>query len=454
MAVLPWVAAAATMTGCPRRQPTPDAFIGPGTDANIDADYIPDAHRVTADVPIDDANRDASTECAAVSVTAEVETLPVDIIWVVDNSSSMEPSVRQVQLGMNAFASRLATSGLDYRLIVLSLRGNGNVTLGGSTLYQLCVPPPVGGPGCADNAPRFHQVDMNIYSTQPLEQILGTLAQSRGYTVADSSPRTGGRGSAPWFELLRPRATKSIVVVTDDNARLCGGPQGCYSGGSWANTWSCSVAGATPFDQAEDFETYPGGASPWGGMRDLGPGLLTSAYDLPDTGPLFEGYTFNAIYGYGSDTDPRVACDECGSGSIVASPGPSYSTLVARTGGVRAQLCDGASAWGPFFERLATNVEETSRINCEVDLPPPPEGMFFQPDQVNVRIRTSGAGDLTIGRVPNAAACGVRGGWYYDNETEPTQVILCPTSCDRARVEVRTPGAGLDVSFGCDTIPA
>ena len=165
MAVLPWVAAAATMTGCPRRQPTPDAFIRPGTDANIDADFIPDAHRETADVPIPDANRDATTECAAVSVTAEVETLPVDIIWVVDNSSSMEPSVRQVQMGMNAFAARLATSGLDYRLIVLSLRGNGNVTLGGSTLYQLCVPPPVGGPGCADNAPRFHQIDMNIYST-------------------------------------------------------------------------------------------------------------------------------------------------------------------------------------------------------------------------------------------------------------------------------------------------
>ena len=276
-ATLPWMAAAAGLSGCPRRAPVPDAFIASGTDANLDVDRPIDTNRITPDVPMSDANSDASTECAAVSVTASVETLPVDIIWVVDNSSSMEPSVRQVQMGMNAFAARLATSSLDYRLIVLSLRGNGNVTLGGSTLYQLCVPPPVGGAACADNAPRFHQVDMNIYSTQPLEQILGTLAQSRGYTMADSNPRTGGRGSAPWFDLLRPRATKSIVVVTDDNARLCGGPQGCYSGGSWTNTWDCNVAGAVPFDQAQDFETYPGGASPWGGMRDLGPGLLTKA---------------------------------------------------------------------------------------------------------------------------------------------------------------------------------
>jgi hypothetical protein len=430
----------------------PDAFIGPGADANVDADRPIDAYRMTADVPVLDANRDATTECAAVEVTATVETLPVDIIWVVDNSASMEPSIRQVRDGMNAFAARLATSRLDYRLIVLSLRGNGNTMIGGSTLYQLCVPPPVGGPGCADNAPRFHQIDLNIYSTQPLEQILGTLAQSAGYTAAEG-PRMGGRGSEPWFDLLRPRATKSFVVVTDDNARLCGGPQGCYSSGSWTNTWSCSVAGATRFDQAEDFETYPGGPSPWGGSRNLGPGILTSAYDLPDTGPLFEGYTFNAIYGYGSDSDPRVACGECGSGSIIASPGPTYSTLVERTGGVRARLCDTATAWGPFFERLATNVVDTSRIDCQVDLPTPPDGMFFTPDRVNVTIETSGAGDITIGRVPNAAACGRSGGWYYDNEMTPTQVILCPTSCERARVEVRT-GASLKVGFGCESVPA
>jgi len=406
----------------------------------------PDAFFETPDAPRPDANEDASSECAAASVGALIERLPVDIIWVVDNSSSMAPAIAEVQSGMDAFARRLADSDLDYRLILLSLRGVGETTVAGSRRFQVCVPEPVAGPGCADNAPRFFQVEVDIKSTQPLEQVLGTLAQSAGYTVGQE------RGGPPWLDLLRPEATKSFVLVSDDNARLCGGPRGCdITAGS---PWTCGVAGATPFDQATDFETYPGGASPFSSTVQLGPGILTRAYDLPDTGPLFEGYVFNAIYGWGSDTDDGVACGECGiSGAIVSSPGPTYSALVRHTGGVRAQICDGPAAWAPFFESVANRVVETSRIDCEVAIPPPPDGMFFLADRVNVHLRGRARG-LAAGGVMGAPACNpTTGGWYYDAEAMPTSITLCPATCEVAREQVTTPESGVEVRFGCDSVP-
>lgn len=433
------------VAGCTRRElgDSPDAYVPSWPDAggsSVDVGIAPtDANRP-------DSAIDAASECASVSVAADVTRLPVDIIWVVDNSSSMASAIEQVQAGMNAFAARLAASDLDYRLIVLSLRGSGEATVNGGTRYRLCIPPPVGGAACADNAPRFYQREVDIKSTQPLEQILGTLAQSAGFREGDE------RGCAPWRDLLRAEATKSIVLVTDDNGRLCGGPGGCYSGGSWSTTWTCSVSGAVPFDEPEDFETYPGGLSPFNRQVDLGPGLLTATYVDPDYGPIFEGYTFNAIYGWGSDTDDRVACGECGSASEIASPGPTYSALVRRTGGVRARLCDGASAWGPFFETLATNVVDTSRIACEVDIPAAPDGMFFLADRVNVRIH-DGDGSTTLGRVSGVDACNAStGGWYYDDPSDPTKILLCPASCDYAREVVNDETDGIDVGFGCDSV--
>lgn len=432
----------ASGAGCRRdvEPPPADAWLPSWSDTGA-----PDAHFQMPDAPRPDANEDASAECAAASVGALVERLPVDIVWVVDNSSSMAPAIAEVQSGMDAFARRLAGSDLDYRLILLSLRGVGETTVAGSRRFQVCVPEPVAGPGCADNAPRFHQIEVDIKSTQPLEQILGTLAQSAGYTMGQE------RGGPPWMHLLRPEATKSFVLVSDDNGRLCGGPRGCDIAGS---PWTCGVAGAMPFDEPTDFETYPGGASPFSSTVQLGPGILTRAYDLPDTGPLFEGYTFNAIYGWGSETDDGVACGACGaSGAIVSSPGPTYSALVRHTGGVRAQICDGPAAWAPFFEAVATRVVETARIDCEVAIPPPPDGMFFLADRVNVHMRGRDR-ELDIGRVIGAAACNpTTGGWYYDDETMPSSIILCPATCEVAREQVTTVETGIDVRFGCDSVP-
>jgi hypothetical protein len=356
--------------------------------------------------PKDDAASDAGLDpdaaCAAVTQEATLTALPVDIVWLVDNSNSMDAAIAEVKQGLNNFASLIAASNLDYRVILLSKRG--------TAALSVCIPPPLSGDNACGNGPRFFHSSIDILSTQPLEQFLGTLAQTAGYMQGEA------KGGEPWAAQLRPEATKTIVVVTDDNSRL----------------------------SATDFETFPGGKNPFNTLT-LPPGILD-----PSWGGMFDGYVFSGIYGWGSDQDPSVKCTYPDQTSPPSS-GPTYTTLVTKTGGVRAKLCDGAAAWGPFFQAVAQAVLQTSKIECEVVIPEP-SGQTIDFAQVNVALK-SGNQETLIPNVGTAAGCGGTEGWYYDDPQLPTQVILCPASCDTAQT-LAGPGktGSVAVLFGCATI--
>ena len=380
--------------------------------AAVDTGGWPDIPRPPRpDVGPVDAPLNPDAACASTSVAATVERLPVDIIWMVDNSVSMAPAVDEVTAGLNTFAGTIAASGLDYRVIMLSLRSPTNpVTVRGRNRYAVCIPEPLAGdPSCGDG-PRFFQSSIDVLSTQPLEQFLGTLGQTAGYRAGDN------RGGDPWHPFLRPEATKTIVIVTDDNARL----------------------------NADRFERFAGGSNPWNSTT-LPPGILDASW-----GGLFDGYVFDSIYGWGSATDPMVRCDYPGGGNPPSS-GPTYTDLVARTSGVRAQICVGATGWSSFFNSVATAVVSTSRIACSLTIPPPPVGLVFDPTKVNVIVE--GAMTSTaLRKVTGPAACAA-GGWHYDNEAMPTQVVLCPTSCTDAQARADAEGSvGVTVQLGCDTL--
>ncbi len=426
LATLASLAAVLAAGGCSRGSggSTGDAGV-PAGDAGADSSAGFDAAWPDTGPRPDSSHFDPDAACASASVEAEIERLPVDIVWVVDNSVSMEPAIEQVNAGLNDFASLIASSGLDYRVIMLSLRGEGVVHVMGRTRYGVCIPEPLAGDASCGDGARFFQVEADIHSTQPVEQILGTLGQTSGYTEGMQ------HGSPPWRHLLRSEATKTIVVVTDDNSRTCDRPVG--------TCWD-----SDPALTATSLEDFPGGGNPFN-SRQLGPGILTAEY-----GDLFDGYTFSAIYGWGSETDPDVTCTYPG-GAVPPSPGWTYTELVGRTGGVRAQICDGPAAWAPFFADVATAVTRASRIECTVALPSPPDDMLLDPNKVNVAIRGA-SGTTTLRRVADADACDERGGWHYDDESAPTEVVLCPASCDQARAELTEEGTGIDVRFGCDSI--
>lgn len=370
----------------------------PGTGGFTD----PDADVVDAALPTDSSFE----TCAATAVEATRERLPVDIIWMVDNSSSMQPAVAAVQAGLNDFATLIASKGIDYKVIMLSKRG---ATPAGK-VYPVCIPPPLGGADCG-NTPTFFHASMNVYSTQPLEQFLGTLGQTAGYQQGQD------KGSEPWAQELRPNATKTIVVVTDDNSRL----------------------------SATDFETFPSGKNPFN-SNQLPVGILD-----PSRGDLFKGYIFDAIYGWGSDTDPSVLCTYTGTTTKPASSGLTYTTLVTKTGGVRAKICDGNGAWAPFLDAVAQSVVSTSHVACELEIPPPDAGTL-DPNQVNVRVSDGTNAPVTLPRVSAQADCGTGEGWYYDNPTSPSKVLLCPTSCDNAQSKGGDDPPKVEVLFGCVSI--
>jgi hypothetical protein len=360
---------------------------------------------------VDDAPLDPDAACATATESATLEHLPVDIIWMIDNSVSMQPAIDQVTQGLNAFAQLIDGKNLDYKVIMLSLRSKTNpVTVNGGTRYAVCIPPPLSGDASCGNGPRFFQSSIDIRSTQPLEQFLGTLAQSNGYMQGQE------RGGEPWQSELRANATRTIVVISDDNSRL----------------------------SADQFEHFAGGKNPFNSLT-LPPGILE-----PFWNGMFAGYVFSGIYGWGSDTDPSVKCTYPG-GTQPPSAGATYTQLVKQTGGVRAQLCAGAPAWGPFFDAVAQAIAQASKLKCQLALPTPSQGTL-DPTKVNVRVLTS-SGETSLYKVAGLAACDQTGGWYYDDELSPTQVLLCPASCLQAEQSVAS-GAEVDIQvlFGCETI--
>lgn len=138
------------------------------TSVDSDGDGVPDGQEII--------------ECTASTVSATRIVLPVDIIWVVDNSGSMTEEEVYVQTNINSFASSIAASGVDYHVIMIA------------NTDHIRVPPPLGG------SDRFLAVDQKVGSHDALELILSTY------------PR--------WRAFLRSASRRHFVAITDDESRL------------------------------------------------------------------------------------------------------------------------------------------------------------------------------------------------------------------------------------------
>lgn len=385
--------------------------VGEGLDGEAPDGAADDALLPTNDSRPPDFDPDAA--CATASAKADPKPLPVDIIWMVDNSVSMAPAVSEVQAGINAFASLVGMKALDYTVVMLSLRSKTSpITVGGATRFPVCVPQPLAGDANCGNGARFFHSSMDIKSTQPLEQFLGTLAQTTGFQQGDL------RGGEPWKMALRPKATKTIVVVTDDNSRFL----------------------------ANQFESFAGGKNPFNSTQ-LPPGILD-----PYWNGMFQGYVFGGVYGWGNANDPNIKCTYANNTQPPAS-GLTYTDLVMKTKGPRAKICDGANAWTVFFNAVAQAVVDNAKIACELAIPAPGLGQTLDPSKINVVIDDNGKLTTLTKTVGGANGCGTNLGWYYDDDLAPTKVILCPAACALAQTLVGpNKQAGVSVFFGCATL--
>jgi hypothetical protein len=263
----------------------------------------------------------------------------------------------------------------------------------------MCIPAPLGSGQCSgadQKLPTYQHVVQTVASTDGLQVILATYPQ--------------------WKDSLRPNASKTIAIVTDDES---------------------SISGA-------DFTNQ----------------LL--ALD-----PTFNGFKFDAIC---SQVDPdsitfvcfncafqgMLSCNNCmekccdkglGCSPLPADKGQVYLDLVAQTGGVYGDLC--IQDFGPVFQDMATGVVSSSQLSCEYDIPPPPDGQTLDPGKVNVLYTPTGMPEQPILFVTTPADCGLQGGWFYDNPNAPTKVVMCPGTCSILQADVT---GKLEVQFGCETV--
>ncbi len=146
----------------------------------------------------------------------------------------------------------------------------------------------------------------------------------------------------------------------------------------------------------------------------------------------------------GLDSALGIACV-----ALPADQGSVYQELVTSTGGVEGNLC--TQDFVPAFEDMAMSVINDASVACVYNIPDPGVDLTIDYDKVNVEYQATPASTAEV--IPflpgGESACGASGGWYYGAGTPPSQVLLCPTTCDAVQVSGE---AKVTVKFGCDTL--
>jgi hypothetical protein len=168
------------------------AGVTDGSGSSDDGESGADGGRLDQMASTGDGDGDGDTgECATVSEQAENEFAPVDILFVVDNSGSMDAEESFVQSQMNTLSNLISSLSIDVQLILVSN-------------YNICIPPPLGGGGCPNddnNPPAYTHINQGVGSNDALEII------------------TDNTGVVSQFDaLMRDNSVKHVVVVSDDDS--------------------------------------------------------------------------------------------------------------------------------------------------------------------------------------------------------------------------------------------
>jgi hypothetical protein len=143
-----------------------------------------------------------------------------------------------------------------------------------------------------------------------------------------------------------------------------------------------------------------------------------------------------------------VCEDGCsGPGGDAADNGDIYWEAAAATGGLTFSIC--TSDWSGLFTTLSEAIAMPTPLPCVYGLPVPPDGSALDSSRVNIVFTSSSGGEETLPNVGSFSRCGPTGGWYYDMPMDPTQIYLCPASCDRVSADL---GGAVNIAFGCATV--
>ena len=358
-----------------------------GTNPNLpdtDGDGLSDGDEVdlgTNPLEEDDA-------CGNASSMSDLVRAPVDIIIVIDNSSSMDQEIEAVVNNVNtSFAEIIGDSGLDYRVILISAHGEAGTDPPGEADDLICITSPLSGTDCMPaptlpaNTERFRHFSQSVGSRNALVRITGTFDQPDEFNLAPNG----------WGEWLRPNAQRVILVVTDDNSDTT------------ANSFR------------NDLFALPG--QPFG------------TAEAPN-------FVFHSIIGVvAKSPDPTVAyqpnepvvTERC---SGAATPDARYQNLSIDSGGLRFPVCETLN-YNAVFEAMAQGVIVGQEVRCTFSPPQAPMNTTLDFERVVVTYVPGAGANETLTRVENVAAC-VDGAFYVD---DADNVELCPATCDRIKLD-------------------
>ncbi len=380
-----------------------------------------------------------SVECGAPacfggSTAATSVRRPVDIVFVIDNSASMQEEIQQVQQRINEdFASIIEASGLDFRVIMVSRYGDVTEPFGsggGGTSYPICIGPPLGTTACADPnnevpvpGERFFHYSARVGSNDALCLLLDGLSAPDELAVQD---RPGWQVQAPggYGAWLRPEAFKTFVVITDDDVQ-------------------CTTSGNLSFD---DSETVNGGVSV---ANDFDAALRTIAPGQFENDAGERDYIWHSIINIEDNVpadqpwpaDADISTTLCtGPPGPFVGPGTGYQALSRLTGGLRYPSCR-TSDFDAVFNAIAQNVIDGSALSCTFEL----DATGIDLDAARVSYMPSSGDKMDLTEVAEEGDC-TEGGWYL--EPGERTLSLCPETCAEVQGDA---GAQVFVEFGCET---
>jgi hypothetical protein len=325
------------------------------------------------------------TNCGESFSVATSELLPVDLIIAVDTSNSMA----------EGFPAGVGPSEIDEvnnnlnsaaDIISVSMVDTHVIMIADN---KVCIDTPLGTGNCPadEKLPGYRHVNHQVLSQDVYGSILDTYND--------------------WSSSLRPNALKRVLVVTDDDDTL---------------TSAQFISQLTALD-------------------------ATFADVTVDSIVAYEGPIDACLGGCGDAAHPCCPCWPVSpiTWPLSAEAGANYLSATIDTGGVAGDLC--TQSFGTFFVQLGNAVVADTPIACEYDIPDPPANETLDINKVNVEFWPSSGAASDILNVPNAGSCGISG-WYYDNPSNPTKIVLCPSTCAAVQAD---DGGQVHVVFGCET---
>ena len=160
------------------------------------------------------------------------------------------------------------------------------------------------------------------------------------------------------------------------------------------------------------------------------------------------GCTDNTVDTVAAEAATALSTD--GFSTYVIGVGSATTNLdtIAASGGTESAFIVSTSDPGTTTKEFAAAIASIQHeLGCTYSIPSPGEGQKLDPAKVNVEL-TSGGVESTL---PYSQDCSDASGWYYDDPTSPTQVILCASACTKAE---SSGSSSIQIVFGCDTVGA